>query len=357
MVIRIRKITNCIALPIFILTMPRLCEEHRNMAIGMLINGASINVVAQQFNVHRNTISRLQTRFHHSGTVCDRNRSGRPRVTTPVQDRYIHLLHLRNRFRNAELTSRNIPGMRRITGQTVRNRLREINLSAHRPAVRPVLRPHHRQARLQWARQRIVWPLQRWRSVMFTDESRFCLQGRDGRNLVYRRQGERYSDSCVLERDSFRGGSVMVWGGISYYGRTNLMVINGNLTAARYRDEVLIPRVQPFMHLHGPGLIFQQDNARPHVARIVLDHLEQSHIDMLPWPAISPDLSPIDHVWDELERRLRRRRNAPVTHQQLAQALQEEWFLIPRDFIRQLINSMRRRCHAVVVARGGHTRY
>ena len=181
MVIRIRKITNCIALPIFILTMPRLCEEHRNMAIGMLINGASINVVAQQFNVHRNTISRLQTRFHHSGTVCDRNRSGRPRVTTPVQDRYIHLLHLRNRFRNAELTSRNIPGMRRITGQTVRNRLREINLSAHRPAVRPVLRPHHRQARLQWARQRIVWPLQRWRSVMFTDESRFCLQGRDGR--------------------------------------------------------------------------------------------------------------------------------------------------------------------------------
>ena len=109
MVIRIRKITNCIALPIFILTMPRLCEEHRNMAIGMLINGASINVVAQQFNVHRNTISRLQTRFHHSGTVCDRNRSGRPRVTTPVQDRYIHLLHLRNRFRNAELTSTDLP--------------------------------------------------------------------------------------------------------------------------------------------------------------------------------------------------------------------------------------------------------
>ena len=98
MVIRIRKITNCIALPIFILTMPRLCEEHRNMAIGMLINGASINVVAQQFNVHRNTISRLQTRFHHSGTVCDRNRHvsiilGLFVIVTEAADHVLQLLY------------------------------------------------------------------------------------------------------------------------------------------------------------------------------------------------------------------------------------------------------------------------
>ena len=63
------------------------------LPLACFVNEASINVVAQYFNVHHNTISRLQPRLHHSGTVCNRQRSGQTGVTTPAQDSYIHPLH------------------------------------------------------------------------------------------------------------------------------------------------------------------------------------------------------------------------------------------------------------------------
>ncbi len=76
---------------------------------------------------------------------------------------------------------------------------------------------------------------------------------------------------------------------------------------------------------------------------------------MLPWPALSPDLSPIEHLWDALDRRLRRRQ--PVTLRQLRLFLLKEWNKIDQREIQTLIRSMRRRCIAVRDANGGHTRY
>ena len=103
--------------------------------------------------------------------------------------------------------------------------------------------------------------------------------------------------------------------------------------------------------------IFQQDNARCHMAHISMTVLENNHIRVLPWPAMSPDLSLIEHLWDELGRRIRNSQNTPETLAQLRTALFGEWNNIPQDFIRRLIDSMRRRCQAVINARGGHTRY
>ena len=105
MVIRKGNHKTCAALSIFLLTMSRLVQEQYNITITILVNGALFNAVAQYFNVHRNSVSQL---------LCK-------------TDIFTHFT-LRNRFRNAALASRNILGMTSITGQAVRNRLREINL-------------------------------------------------------------------------------------------------------------------------------------------------------------------------------------------------------------------------------------
>lgn len=149
----------------------------------------------------------------------------------------------------------------------------------------------------------------------------------------------------------------MVWGGISALHRTQLIIVDGTLTAARYRDEILTPVVLPFLEEHGENMVFQQDNARPHTARIINEFFDDHDVRVLPWPSVSPDLSPIEHVWDEMERRLRRLPQQPSTLRQLRIALLRVWQDIPQTFHARLVNSMRRRCTAVIDANGGHTRY
>ena len=191
--------------------------------------------------------------------------------------------------------------------------------------------------------------------MIFSDESRFRVSHADGRVRVYRRRNERFAQCCVRERDRFGGGSVMVWGGIMGNVKTDLVVIQGNLAAQGYVN-LLNNHLLPFMQNHGPGITFQHDNARPHTARITANFLARNNVNVLPWPALSPDLNPIEHIWDELGRRVR------VNHQvnnvnDLTRALQLEWRALPNVLIRRYVNSMRRRIVACIASNGGHTRY
>ncbi len=193
--------------------------------------------------------------------------------------------------------------------------------------------------------------------VMFSDESRFCIRKVDGRTRVWRRSGERYANCCIDRVIAFGGGSVMVWGGISLAGKTRLIIVNGNLNALRYRDEILAPVALPFLRNLGPGSILQDDNARPHRARLVTDFLQANGIQRMEWPAASPDLNPIEHLWDQLGRAVRNRITYATTLCDLRRILVEEWDNIPMANIRRFIVSMRRRCQCVVASYGGSTRY
>ena len=137
-------------------------------------------------------------------------------------------------------------------------------------------------------------------------------------------------------------GSVMIWGGITAQHRTNVIIVEGNLTGVRCRDEVMEPVVRvPFLRQHGPHLTFQQDNARPHTARVVQQCMNENEIEVLPWPANSPDLNPIEHVWDEMERRLRRLPQQPSNLQELAGDLVNIWNDIPQNVHANVVASMR----------------
>ena len=112
----------------------------------------------------------------------------------------------------------------------------------------------------------------------------------------------------------------------------------GQIKSVRYRDEILRPVAVPLVQQR--NLILQQDNARPHVARVCQDYLANNNIAPLAWPPYSPDLTPIEHMWDELDRRVRKRRNPPATLAQLRNALIDEWNNIPMRTVNALVNSI-----------------
>ncbi|GFW91007.1 transposable element Tcb2 transposase [Trichonephila clavipes] len=105
---------------------------------------------------------------------------------------------------------------------------------------------------------------------------------------------------------------------------------NGTLTSRRYADEILRPHVIPHAGAIGDSFVFQDDNARPHRARLVENMLEDETIQRMEWPACSPDLNPIEHVWDMLGRRTAARPRLPATVRDLEIALLEEWNSNPK---------------------------
>ncbi|GBO12936.1 hypothetical protein AVEN_21537-1 [Araneus ventricosus] len=131
----------------------------------------------------------------------------------------------------------------------------------------------------------------------------------------------------VKERKSSRF-NVLIYsaGGIATNGRTDLYVFaGGSVTAVRYRDEILHPLVRPFIAAMDTDVIFMDDNDRPHRARLARSYLESEAIPQMAWPVRSPDLNPIEHVWDMLGRPTAGRSVPPGTLHELQQALLQGW--------------------------------
>ena len=170
--------------------MPRLSDNQRHEVWGMVQGGISRREIARRMNCSTSTITRLVNRHRQTGSLNDRPRPGRQRVTTAQQDRYVRLQHLRDRFRTAVQTAREKIGVhgQRIGANTVRRRLRNAGLHARRPFRGNMLTQIRRRNRLLWTQQRQRWSQRQWTAV-FTDESRFHLRRSDGRTRGVETQG------------------------------------------------------------------------------------------------------------------------------------------------------------------------
>ncbi|GFT43477.1 transposable element Tcb2 transposase [Trichonephila clavipes] len=277
----------------------------RGRIIGKIEEGQKTTDVAREFDIAHSVVSRLWKSFKTTG-MCSR-RHGE-----------VVLEQVANQFLAAS--------GKQISRKTVARRLRGGGLYASRPVVCVPLTRQHRTARLQWCREHHNWTEQDWACVLFSDESRFSLSSDCRRQLIWRESGTAYRPENIQEKDRYPTCSIMVWAGIMINGRTRLHVVaNGTMTGQRYIDEVLLPHVRLFRGAVGDKFVFMDDNATCHRTLAVQDCLDSEGIQRLVWPARSPDLNPIENVWDALGRQVAGRNYPPTNKNTLIRALTEEW--------------------------------
>ncbi|GFX13369.1 transposable element Tcb2 transposase [Trichonephila clavipes] len=281
--------------------------------------------------------------------------SGRPRGTTPADDRYIVLQARRNRRQTAGEIARHTTQAtgRPISRFTVARRLHGGGLFARRPVRCVHLTPAHRRRRSLWCREHQNWRDNEWGRVLFTDKSRFSFSSDSHRIHIWRERGSRNHPSNILERDRYGGRGVLAWGGIMLGSRTDTQIFDaGSVNGTRYCNEILLPYVRLFRGAMGLQFLFMDGNAPCHRTVAAEQLLESEDIERMDWPARSPDLNPIEHVWDFLGRRLAARTLPPLTIRELRLALQDEWAEMPQQLIDTLILSMGRRCKNLPSSQG-----
>ncbi|GFW85008.1 transposable element Tcb2 transposase [Trichonephila clavipes] len=309
----------------------------RGRIIGKIEEGRKITDVAREFDIAHSVVSRLWKSFKTTG-MCSR-RHGE-----------VVLEQVTNQFLAAS--------GKQISRKTVARRLKGGGLYTRRPVVCIPLTRQHRTARLQWCCEYHNWTEQDWACVLFSDESRFSLSSDCRHQLIWRESGTAYRPENIREKDRYPTCSIMVWAGIMINGHTRLHVVaNGTMTGYRYIDEVLLPHVRLFRGAVGDKFVFMEDNATCHRTLTVQDCLDSEGIQRLVWPARSPDLNPIENVWDALGRQVAGRNYPPTNKNTLIRALTEEWYKLPHQLQDNVVQSMVRRVECCITLHGGHIPY
>ncbi|GFU67977.1 transposable element Tcb1 transposase [Trichonephila clavipes] len=244
--------------------------------IGRLECGRTQLEVSEELGIIQSVISRLWKRFQDDGNVSRCYSTCRPRVTTLNEDQYLAVTSKRNKRSTTSDLSRQLSSATgtTVSSQTVYRRLGYIGLYARRPVRCVPLTATH--CRL------------------------FSLQSYYHRSLIWRASCTRYHQENTIERHPYGGVGWLVWKGIILGSRTDLHVQSVTMTGHIYRDVILEQYVRLFRGAMGAEFLFMDDNAFPHRANIVDECLQSEDITRMVWLAYSPDLNPIEYVWDML---------------------------------------------------------
>lgn len=320
--------------------------------------GYSQRAIAKKLGISKSGVQYSLQRKCKTGVNKDRKRSGRKKVTTKNEDKHLIITSKRNRLLTAPQLMSDLNSKRDqpVSLNTVKRRLRSAGLYGRVAAKKPLLRSVNKKKRLLWAKLHKNWSEKDWERVLWTDESKFQLFGQNRRVFVRRQNGERANEGCVVPTVKHGGGSVMIWGCFGGDKSGDLVQIKGIMKKEQYHSILQRHAIPSGTKILGKPFILQQDNDPKHASKLCMNYLEskqkQKILEIMTWPPQSPDLSPIELAWDELDRRVRERR--PANQKQLFEYLKSEWQQLPGTYFKKLLQRMPQICHAVIKAKGGY---
>lgn len=320
--------------------------------------GKTQREIARIVGVSKTGVVTTLNRIEQTESYIDKKRSGRPKKLTKRDERALVMLSTRDRFKTApDLQAEiNKAVANPVSVTTVKSVLKKHGLSGRIAVKKPLLRAVNKRKRLKFAQKYKHWTVEQWKSVLWTDESKFEIFGNKRRQYVRRRVGERYDPKCITPTVKHGGGSVMVWGGFSYDGVGALVKIDGIMKKEQYHSILKNSAIPSGIGLIGYGFTFQQDNDPKHTSLLCRNYLESKEnegvLQFMEWPPQSPDINPIELLWDELDRQVRTMR--PTSKSHMWECLKRAWYSLDVKKLQKLVERLPRICQAIIKARGGH---
>ena len=338
--------------------MRSISSAQKENIIVLASNGQSTHKIASSLGVSQPTVVRVLQNLlpNHQSP-----HSGRPSKLSATSERVIITQITTGKVANAVQATKHINSIisNPVSSQTVCRVLKQHSLKAVTKKKKPLLSAVHRKKRLAFALKYQNWTVEDWKRVIWSDETKINRIGSDGKQWVWKQVGQGLIDREVQGTVKFGGGNIMVWGCMGWEGVGRLAEVEGKMNADQYvsiLEDNLLPSLEE-SGFSAEDVIFQQDNDPKHTSIKATKWFENNNINVLDWAPQSPDINPIEHLWQHIKRWLGEYSTMPKGVWEIWERVAEVWNEIPPEVCQNLIESMPRRVEAVIKAKGGHTKY
>jgi transposase len=333
-----------------------LTEVERAAAVTLRKLGMTQSAAAELIPCTRHTVSHWEHTYEETRQVHDAERSGRSRETTELEDTALVVASVAEPFTPPRQLKRKLE--LDVSPRTLDRRLIEAGLPGRVAVHAKDFTDEDIRKRLSFAEGYKNWTKDQWERVLFSDEKKFLGKGFSGRVYVRRPPGGALNPQYTIDKRP-HPVKVNVWGCFSASGVGYSYIFNEKLNAKLFKTVLsthLLPSAQLLFPQDPPQQWwFLQDNDPKHTSREIHSWLHNNGISCLDFPPYSPDLNPIENLWNDLARRVEQKQ--VETMEQLQDVVAAEWKATSTDLLTKLAHSMPKRCKAVIDAKGNHTDY
>ena len=313
----------------------RISTKERHLIKKLSLDGKDATYISEIIGVGKSSVFRI---IKESPNIAQKPRGRKHKYDRVFRRRAVVTAKKYRRYGTRRLSMEIGNG---ISHQSVWRILKSSNLRRKKPKPRPKLTRRHVEARQDFG---IIFlaNFQNVHKIVWTDEKRFSLDGPDAYNFIWW-ELDRNKEPELFKMDSYGKRGVMVHLAFSANRILSCQMIDGTLNGIKYvqlLQNSVIPKV---VASHGHDFIFQQDNAPPHTAKITKEWLEKEKIELLDWPAYSPDLNPVENLWAIIARRVYTNGIAYTSEDALWNLISEEVENLEKSVISGIIGGMKNR--------------
>ena len=334
-----------------------LSKQVRDKVLEKHQSGLGYKKISQTLNIPRSTVKSIIKKWKEYGTTATLPREGRPpKLSDQVRRALVREATKRPMVTLKELERSTAEMGETVHGTTITRTLHKAGLYGRVARRKPLLKKTHIKSRLDFAKRHVGDTANMWKKVLWSDETKIELFGLSAKRYVWRKANTAHHPENTIPTVKHGGGSIMLWGCFSSAGTGKLVRIEGKMDGAKYREILEENLFQSARDLGlGRRFTFQQDNDPKHTAKATLEWFKNKNLNVLEWPSQSPDLNPVENLWQDLKIAVHQRSPSNLT--ELEQFCQEEWAKIAGSRCAKLVETYPKRLTAVIAAKGASTKY